>query len=143
MKFKLNKLEAENYVVLGIVSSEADYKISWALNHSLNIVLSRAESLIVTTNKGLINLEPTAYVSLSDESASKYLLIQNKCATGYFLDEFKNIDYFLIIVTELADSQLIVNKLKGVSHFTSILQINKTSIKHKDHIAQALTQYLS
>jgi hypothetical protein len=135
MVSKSRKLLVKNelpIILIGIVSSESDLKLSWGINKIINIRLARTEnvSLIVSGHK----LEFPLYQYSNESENLNYFLLQNRYAHNFYFDELKNIDYLLLVRgndSEFKSSELVL-KLRSLDGINSVLVVPQSSIKKKD-----------
>jgi hypothetical protein len=133
--FKLENQQAD-MVIIGIVSSENDYKISWALNESLRISLKRNENIKSPSPKTEVISEFPFYTFEAEETAAKYILIQNRNKSFFYIHELKKFDYLFIILGDhlSKDSSAFLQTLKSNSLLSSSFTINPENIKNQNKI---------
>jgi hypothetical protein len=121
-----------DFKLLGIGSRENDYKLSWALNKLLNINLSKADDLEIKNPKFSDIQLFSVYSYVPDDSEEEIHLISNRCIDGYYIEELKNIDYFLLIKGfEEVVSEPFTSKIKSLDEVFVVLTINPDSLKSK------------
>ena len=86
----------QSSVWLGISSHENDYRLSWALNQYLGFHLVKSENHIVF-NLRINEQQEFSVYSYQSEQSITYRLISNRCDNGFFIEEYKNIDFILDI----------------------------------------------
>jgi hypothetical protein len=122
--------------VLGIISAENDLKLTWLINRLLNICLSKS----VILNKQVIKTNQTQEFSLfqfEDEiQVLRYSLLKNKVKQLSYFEEFKNIDYILIIRGEMNESQKnnIYQKIKSSNEISSLIAIDTFLFKNQEKL---------
>ena len=105
-KHKLDLAIEEDFCLLGVVSDEPDYKLCWRINQNFNMYFEKQEELHLF-NRKLDKEQVFSYFSYHDNDALiTYRLIRNRAEKGYFLDELKNIDYFIHIQGEINTTRI-------------------------------------
>lgn len=120
----------EEYTILGIVSTEADYKLSQLLNNKLKIALKNNKPLDVPGVNGM-NLSFSRYSDTSGSSEITYNLISNRSDKDYLLKKLKNIDYFFQIhcSDNTCDIKLLTRTLREIEKITAVFRLNPLEIK--------------
>ena len=138
-RVKLNIEQNNDYILLGIVSSEPDYKLSLALNKKFRISLRNRSSLRVP---GVDKSELTfsRFSNNDDPALPVFYLISNRSGKNFLLNKLKNIDYLLQI--QNWESEININNissgLKEIESITAFFNIDINTIKDKN--LQYLTQ---
>lgn len=120
----------EEYTILGIVSTEADYKLSQLLNNKLKISLKNNKSLDIPGVNGM-NMSFSRYSDTSGSSEITYNLISNRSDENYLLKKLKNIDYFFQIHynDNKCDIKLLTSTLREIEKITAVFRLNLLEIK--------------
>ena len=131
VQLKMN--QDDESVLLGIVSSEPDYKLSLALNKNLNISLRNSKPVRVNNTHG----DEIFFSRFSDSSSSVnlvYDLTSNKAGKNYLIRKLKNIDYILRIYDP--DNEIntdnTVSVLRTTECITAVFNIDPGSVKDKN-----------
>jgi hypothetical protein len=129
----LSENEHDMPVVLGIVTSDPDYKLSLKLNKKLTISLR--------------NTDP---VEFQDEESSRFIfskfadmsgmpdrtiqLVSNRSEKNFFLKRLKNIDYFLIIhdASDSLKTEQIMLQIREIDSVTGVFNIDLKNQKDKN-----------
>jgi len=124
-------IEADySFKLLGIVSSENDYTITWVINKALNIHLTKQNELEIVDKKTKTSAEFSRF-SFNDEIQDiTYTLISNKSDKGILIKEQSQIDFFLKIEAKtdsLSDDYL--KKIKTNKEVLAIFDISPTNLK--------------
>ncbi len=136
MAKKQHKLEFTieyDFNLIGISSHENDYRLSWALNNGLNFNFIKTNDLEI---KGKLEEENQNFVKYSyvdEDTLNMYNLISNRCDNGFLLEEYRNIDFILMIIGEFDSNfiDFIVNKIKSVNIITLAFKIDIETLKKK------------
>lgn len=95
-RVKLKTDQDDEFILLGIVSHEPDYKLSLALNKKLKISLRNRNPVIADSDPD----NELIFSRFSDTSASPeliYDLISNRSGKTYLLKKLRNVDYIFRI----------------------------------------------
>ena len=137
VKKKKHKLTFQldfNFFLLGIASSENDYRLSWEINKKLKISLRKSTDHVIKREE----IEQTFLVyTFSDEEVYlQYFLIANKSENGYLIEELRNMDYFLQIHGDLTDKQQeqIISSVKNVEGVIGIFKLDINTLKSKNKL---------
>ena len=100
-RHKLADSIAKDYCLLGIVSDEPEYKLTWSMNEVLQTSFQRMEDLSLYHKKGQSEQRFSLYLYEEENTMLTYRIIRNRSENGYFLSDLKNIDYVIHIQGEL------------------------------------------
>jgi len=129
LKYKLDY----NFKLIGLSSTEDDYKLSWKLGKMLKTEFIRAKSLQI------IDLRFAEYqvFSVFENEDKNIKLIANKGNEGFLIEELKNIDSFIIIHYDEAstnfDQELII-ALKKEEGITAVFSLDPSKLKSKEKL---------
>jgi len=132
-RVKLNIEQNNDYILLGLVTAEPDYKLSLALNKKFRVSLKNISSLRI---EGGNESESTFSRFSNHEGKSDLIfnLISNRSGKNYLLNKLKNIDYLL----QISDSENEVNlenltsELRDIDTVIAVFNINLDTIKDKN-----------
>jgi hypothetical protein len=98
-KYKLEIPDKRPLSLIGILTDENDLKLSWLINQSLNLELSRDEDL------AWLSRELPDYLAFPVYSDQKSVfgpvrLLRNRSLEGLWIKGFKQVDYLLLIMNE-------------------------------------------
>ncbi|MBN2520972.1 MAG: IPExxxVDY family protein [Bacteroidales bacterium] len=139
MKKRTHKLDYQpefEFDLIGISSHENDYRISWAFNKEMKLIFVKTNDLeIESTNKDEIQ-KFSKFTCLDEDSLNTYHLISNRCDNGFLLDEFKNLDYFLLVLGEYDNYFIddLIKKIKSIDLITIAFRIDLNNIKNKSKL---------
>lgn len=124
---------------LGLVTPEADYKISLLLNQVLAIKLTSNEPVVpVTQTENKVRF--SRFTSVSEFSDLGYQLISNKSNVKTFSKKYTNIDYILIIsgsITKEIEKRT-VSVLRGTKEITAVFVLETESHINSNIVLQML-----
>ena len=128
---KLTDVPDASFSLVGISSHENDYRLSWAINKTLDINLIRTSNYFFTDQKNNIKKEFSQYEYNDEELLIKLLLVSNQSDSGYLLSELKNIDFFIVISgeTDLHYINQLIQNLKKVDIISMATLIIPESVK--------------
>lgn len=127
-KVKLNIEQNADYILLGIVTSEPDYKLSLSLNKKFGISLRN----IVPLTLGELGF--SRFSNLNDPDSVIFNLISNRSGKNFLLNKLKNIDYLLQISNPGNDVDLtrITLSLREVETINAVFNIDINTLKDKN-----------
>ena len=131
VKLKIN--QKDEFILLGIVSAEPDYKLSLALNRKLGISLKNTAPVILQEE----NNNELLFSRFSDSSNSSglvYDLTSNRSGKSFLIRKMKNIDYFLQIhdIDNESDNIRILSLLRETDCITAVFKISTEIIKDRN-----------
>ena len=139
MAVKKHKLELaidEDICLLGVVSDEPDYKLCWRINQRLDMNFEKQEELELYHSKLDVDQEFSLFHYYDEDSLVNYRLVKNRAEKGYFLDEFKHIDYLIHIQGEI-DTNRISSFISAVNALESVrmcVPSDLSRIKNKERL---------
>src|SRR5512138_3030460 len=107
-RIKLDDKTHTEYAILGIVSTEADYKISQLLNKNLKLSLKNDKTIDLPGANGTI-LSFSRYSCTTSVPEITWHLISNRSDKNWLLKTLKNIDYIFQIYC--GDNKCDINQL--------------------------------
>ena len=136
IKLKINP--HNDYVLLGLVSSEPDYKLSLSLNNKFKISLKNISPVILSGDN---NSEPAFSRFSNNDSAEDMVfnLVSNRSGKNFLLKKLRNIDFLFQIHSE---NEININNitsiLREIDIVTAVFNIDINTLKDKN--LQYLTQ---
>jgi hypothetical protein len=132
-RVKLDIEQNNDYILLGLVSAEPDYKLSLSVNKKFRISLKTISQLKLP----LVNNSELTFSRFSnndDHTDLKMTLISNRSDKSYLLNKLKNIDYLLQIQNSETDINLneITSSLREIDAVTAVFNIDLNTIKDKN-----------
>ena len=133
---KQHKLEYNldfDFDIIGISSHENDYRLSWALNSNLNFNFIRTQDIEIKDNLSGEEQSFIKYTFIDDDTLNLYHLISNRCDNGFLLEEYRNIDYILIVRGEYTNHFIehLINSIKSIAIITLAFKIDVENLKKK------------
>ncbi len=135
-KIKKLKYNPETeYHIIGLSTSEDDYKVSWLINKNTNIQLQRTDNLEVRDDNKTDILVFSVFKGHDGSNGFKIKLVSNKCPEGYLINELKNIDIFIVIFcTDTNYSSKLTTELKKFAEINAVFNIDKLNLKSKEKL---------
>ena len=144
------ELDDEQFTLIGIHSTEEDYKLAYVLNQQLNTKFSRYKQNLDFQNS---TAQFPLFEFKDDCGLEKYYLINNKdiqvlkrkeneglfggnyTTISYLIPEKKRVDYFLKIEgCNKALALNLVNKLNNLKQVITSYTIDTNTLKSKNHL---------
>lgn len=130
---KLNIAIDENYCLLGLASDEPDYKLCWMVNNELSMGFERMDDLELYHKKTERKQHFTMFQYEDEDTLLTYRIIKNRSEDGFFLEEFKNLDYVIHIQGEILtdDIDLFIHKVSGLQSVRMCVPVDLSRIKNR------------
>lgn len=116
-------------IMIGIVSPEADYKISLLLNTSLNLNFKSIHPLISESDTGE-KLHFSSFKSTSEFNDNTFVLITNKKGNSHLSKKLVGIDYLLVIRGNdiINNSSQLISSLRECKEITGLFILDDLSV---------------
>ena len=139
MAVKKHKLELaidEDICLLGVVSDEPDYKLCWRINQRLDMNFEKQEELELFHSKLDADQQFSLFHYYDEDSLVTYRLVKNRAEKGYFLDEFKHIDYLIHIQGEIDTSRIssFISAVNALNSVRMCVPADLSRIKNKERL---------
>jgi hypothetical protein len=132
-RLKLKTNHKVEFLLLGIVSAEPDYKLSLSINKKFRISLKNVSPVKIIDNAA----NELSYSRFSDINGAPDLvfsLYSNRCDNNYFLKKLKNVDF----IFQVLDSENVYNidnitsMLREIESVNAVFKIDINSFKDKN-----------
>lgn len=130
---RLNTNQDFDFTLIGIVSSEPIYRISWLINELLHIQLKESQSIKIYNSKTQIMQEFLMHSYFTNEELY-YHLIQNKGQQGVLIEEQKQVDYWMKITNLTIDASQLVSQLNTLKNVNLTFGVKPGSLKSKSKL---------
>jgi len=129
-RLRLHNDESHDYILIGLVSAEPDYKLSLSLNKRLGISLKNISPLKIPG----IEIVFSRFSNANDTRNNIFNLISNRADKAYLLNKLKNIDYLLQISNPESEVDLnsITLTLRELETINAVFNIDVNTIKDKN-----------
>jgi len=137
VKTKKLKYKPEyDFYLLGILSSENDYKISWEISQLLKTNFVKSDDLKIIDSRFSEYLLFSVFKNTDKVNFPEIKLISNKGKEGFLIEELKNIDYFIIIYDsdDTNFNNEFVLKLKKSEIITAVFQLQPEKLRSKEKL---------
>ena len=147
MKAKLEYIPSVNFQIIGISSTEIDYKLAYNITKNFNIDFYMLEDIVVEKEQPAmlpqLNFgeasEPSRYSVygnvIDSYRKSDLLLISNRGSGTYLLDEFHKFDYIFIVRDDgVLRSDDALKYLRSVACISGAYLLSLETIKTKKNI---------
>lgn len=120
-------------ILLGVVSSEPDYKLSLSLNKKFGIALKNTTSVKITDDKG----HELTFSRFSDKSRSPDLLFSltsNRSGKDFLLKKLKNVDYIFQVHDQESEKDVknVTSSLREIESVNAVFNIDMNTFKDKN-----------
>jgi hypothetical protein len=131
-RIRLDDNTKAEYAILGIVSTEPDYKVSQLLNKNLKLSLKNDKALDLPGVNGT-NLSFSRFSCATNVPEISYHLISNRSDKTWLLKTLKNIDYiFQIYSDNKCDINQLTRSLREIEKITAVFSFDPREIKDKN-----------
>jgi hypothetical protein len=132
-RLKLDIEQNNEYILIGLVSAEPDYKVSLAINKKFNVSLKNTIPLLLT---GENNSEIT-FSRFSNHGGTSDLVLSltsNRSGKNYLLGKLKNVDYLLQICDPDKEVNVLshISELRDIEAVTAVFNIDLNTLKDKN-----------
>lgn len=135
---KLNLKPTFDFTLIGIVTSEPIYRISYLINELLETQLKEHDPIKIYHQKRNIYQAFELFNFLNEETLECYDLIQNKGNQGLLIEEQKQTDFWLKIENSNKTTEEILTKLKSIKNISLAFDIKPDSLKSKNRLIFSL-----
>jgi hypothetical protein len=112
---KLSGVHTDRIVVYGLLCQEAHYRLCWEINQKLGLHLSISQNITRFLKKHTITQDFSQFIDRDANTLGWVKLVANKSSIGVFVNEYRHIDYFLIIPDNLeTDYELLKSSLNEI-----------------------------
>lgn len=132
-RIKLNIETGTDFILLGLVSSEPDYKLSLSINRVLNFSLKNGLPVILNDDKDT-EFHFSRFTDISDSPERVVHLVANRSGKGYFIRKLKNIDYIFYIYDpeNQYNGNAMISKLRDIPVITAVFPVDTDIITDKN-----------
>ena len=99
-KLKLDYIPDYDFLLLGIVSYDKDYRLSWEISQKMFLDFVRVDDHVVKYKKTGMDQHFSCFEFEDENTWLHYKLLSNRSDTGNLLEELKNLDYLLVVSGE-------------------------------------------
>jgi hypothetical protein len=132
-RVKLDIEHNNDYVLLGLVTTEPDYKLSLSINKKFGISLRNISPIKINGDNKSEQIF-SRFSNNDDRAELVFYLVSNRSDKGFLLNKLKNIDYLLQIQTSEREINLnlISAHLREIDTVTAVFNIDADTIKDKN-----------
>jgi hypothetical protein len=132
-RIRLAVNEQDKPVIFGIVTPDADYKLSLKLNKKLGISLKNTNPVEFQDNEGNESIF-SKFADASGAPDSVFQLVSNRSEKNFLLKKLKNIDYLLIIhnPAKTFRSEQVMPQIREIDSITAVFNIEFKTLKDKN-----------
>lgn len=138
-RVKLQIDHVNDFILIGLVSSEADYKLSLSLNKKFKISLKNISPVKINEASGT-ELQFSRFSDITQSPDRIFNLFSNRSGKHFLIGKLRNIDYILHIHNP--DNKPIISEiisaLREITGITAVFNIDTDTIKDKNlyHLIQ-------
>lgn len=124
-------------ILIGIVSSDPDYRISLGINKKLSVSMRNQQPLEIEDPDGN-NLVFSRFSDLTGAPEIVFSLVSNRSGKKFLLKKLRNIDYLFHVhdSEKSLDRSALITQLREIEGVTAVFDIDLQSVKDKnaDHL---------
>lgn len=123
----------DDYMLLGVVSAEPDYKLSLSLNRKLKLALRHKNPIELNDENG-VNHQFSRFTDHSVNTGITYNLISNKSGNAFLLKKLNKIDYLLQVQSNENNfsRENLTLALRSVETITAVFPLEPGEIRDKN-----------
>lgn len=131
-RIRLEESQPDDYIFMGLVSSDPDYKLSLLLNSRFRISLKHAEPVKVSGEAS--GNDFSRFTTNAGPTGLAFYLVSNRSGKDYLLKKLKNIDYIFVShdPEKEIDTETLASDLRQVESVTAVFKIDPDNLKDKN-----------
>lgn len=131
-RHRLDDNVVDEFIYIGLVSSEPDYKLSLLINSRFRIALRHADPVLVVN--GDQHSSYSRFSSIPSDHDLVYSLVSNKSEKNYLLKKLKNVDYIFCVNNpeNESDAEKLAAELRNTESVTAVFVIDPENLKDKN-----------
>lgn len=137
VQLKIN--QTDEFIILGLVSAEPDYKLSLVINKKIGISLKNISPVNIINDKGF-ELTFSRFSNSSDSTGLTFTLISNRSGKNFLIRKLKNVDYIFQVHDPESENNTdtLTASLREIETVNAVFNIDLNTFKDKN--LQYLTQ---
>ncbi len=139
-KVKLTIEHDFDFSLIAIISTEPIYRLGYLINQSLHYNLKENRSLQVYHAKRQLVQEFPLFSDDTNLLTSTVHLIQNKGIQGYFIEEEKQVDFWLKWENTEPNLQKVLPEIKKIKNISLIYEVKPGLLKSKNRFLFSLDE---
>lgn len=121
-----------DFPLVAIISSEPIYRLGFLINEAIGCQLKENTPLQVYHNKKQTVQEFPLFSEYYEDSFDAVHLIQNKSLQGLFIEEQKQVDFWLKWENKSLDTPKMVQAIKKIQNVSLAFEVKPGSLKSKN-----------
>lgn len=133
--FRVNNNFEYDFILIGIVSQQVDFRLCREINLVLDLKLYRKDDFLVFNQKRMEEQQFAFFEHISD-TENRYNLISNKTNTAVLLSEKSQIDYLFIVHPGAlpVDENELLSKIKKVKFVLGAYKLVPAKLKSRENL---------
>jgi hypothetical protein len=134
-KFTLDIQPDEDYLLAGIQTSLANYRLAWSINQRMSLHLKRADDICFYNREQIVAAFP--YFEYYDElNRIAYQLVGNGDESHFLLPELRHIDYLMVIkgATEHFHYDRFIQSTKTIDGIQFVIALETDQLKSRHNL---------
>lgn len=135
-KYLIKEEALESFDVIGICTSQSDFRLAWQLNSKFDIKLQKSGRTLEIPNKKSGDIELFDYYYFQHpEDLISYYLIKNKQNARYVLTEKQSIDYALVLQeNHVIDGLELVDDLRNTEEIIAAFYFKSSEFSNESYL---------
>jgi len=123
-----------DFILIGIVCQNKDYRLCYELNNKLQIDLTKQKDYEIFSSKRMQTLKFSFY-QYKNGDGDAYHIFSNKGSNGLLVPEQNQVDYFLMIIENFKriDTGHLTNTLKEIPIVLGVYKMEVPKLKSKEN----------
>ncbi len=125
-----------DFILIGIVTPLANYRICWFINNTLAITLIKQPDLVINKKEDNQQFSFSRFQYDEPLTQTTFSVLNNESDGNYLLQDYRQIDYLLIIKGSYYKSKInmLLKKIKAVKEVQTAISIDVINLKQKNYL---------
>lgn len=138
-KFRLDIEYDYDFLLVGLVCHEKDYRLCWAVNRELAIDLERAEPLAISLKKGEAPARFALYLHENNDNGTACFIVSNRSldeTAGLLVPEQKEADFLFVAKGPFGEREemRMIEGLKRIPFVLLTIRLVPAELKSKENL---------
>lgn len=131
-RVQLKNNSPDNFILIGLVSAEPDYKLSLAINRKFRISLRNISPVTVVDETGSEQI--FSRFTYSSSSHDIFNLFSNRSGKNFLLKKLKNIDYLIQVYDPEIENNInnITASFREIDSINAVFNVDLKTFKDKN-----------
>jgi hypothetical protein len=142
-KLNISKSESEQVTIIGISCMDNDYRLIYFMSKALSSSFVKLEDISFYGKEGKLG-DFSFYHHKQEDARLNYFLFSNKKSGQIAVTNFKNFDYFLLIIGEIDTlyESFILNSIRNIPILQAAILIPHSGLKNIEYLLEDIEMHL-